>query len=398
MSLVRFWNRLNPFIRSRQARALHGLRSAHELQTILEQERNRADRTGREFSVVVFDVGNSDQDRAAVRHLVQVLDQRLRSTDEVGWFDEGRIGVVLPDTPAEGAWMLADDVCETIAANGPRPACTVYTYPSWWLPGGNKYPRQRQFADIVPEWDKAILRGLYQLVQPPAGGGTASAIQPTPTKALSPRRPVEGLETLFVRRLPLWKRAMDIIGAIVGLIISSPVMLAAAIVIKLTSRGPILFKQERAGRGAKPFTFYKFRSMVVEAEGRKNELMKFNEQTGPVFKIKNDPRVTRVGRILRRLSIDELPQFWNVLKGDMTLVGPRPLPCDESDASDQWQKRRLTVTPGLTCFWQVSGRSEVGFENWVRMDIRYAKARSLLLDLKILFRTLPAVLSRRGAH
>ncbi|MHC4481673.1 MAG: sugar transferase [Planctomycetota bacterium] len=211
-------------------------------------------------------------------------------------------------------------------------------------------------------------------------------------------RLVMPMELIMAAPLPPWKRLMDIVGATVGLVVLSPVFLATAIAIKLTSGGPAIFKQKRAGLGGKPFSFYKFRSMVPDAEWRKAELTEFNEQTGPVFKMKSDPRMTLVGRFIRKLSIDELPQLWNVLKGDMSLVGPRPPTLDEVPQYDEWQRRRREVTPGVTCFWQVSGRSLVAFPDWVRMDIRYVLARSLLVDLGILLLTVPAVISCRGAH
>ena len=211
-------------------------------------------------------------------------------------------------------------------------------------------------------------------------------------------KPVNGLEQIFVHRIPFWKRAMDIVGAIVGMIIFSPVMLAVAVAIKLTSKGPVIFKQKRAGLGGKPFIFYKFRSMVIDAEEKKKQLMKFNFRTGPVFKMNNDPRVTYVGKFIRKFSFDELPQFYNVLKGNMSLVGPRPLPVKENSNCQQWQNRRLEVKPGITCLWQISARHESDFDNWVRLDIKYVKKKSLLLDLKILFLTLPAVISRKGTH
>ncbi len=207
-----------------------------------------------------------------------------------------------------------------------------------------------------------------------------------------------GLDPLFLRPLPAWKRAMDIVGAIAGLIVLSPIMLAAAAAVKLSSPGPIIFRQERAGYGGRPFTFYKFRTMFKGAEATKDGLQPRNEQSGPVFKMTNDPRITPVGRFLRKTSIDELPQLWNVLRGHMSLVGPRPLPCEESDDCDGWQRRRLDLTPGLTGVWQVSGRCEIDFDEWVRMDIRYAEHRSLILDLKLLLTTVPAVLSGRGAR
>jgi lipopolysaccharide/colanic/teichoic acid biosynthesis glycosyltransferase len=177
-------------------------------------------------------------------------------------------------------------------------------------------------------------------------------------------------------------------------------MLVAAIAIKLTSRGPIFFRQQRAGLYGKPFTMYKFRSMVTNAEQLKQELQQLNEMSGPVFKITNDPRVTKVGAILRKFSIDEFPQVFNVLKGQMSLVGPRPLPVDEvARFDDVAHRRRLSVRPGLTCLWQISGRSDLhDFNEWVRLDLQYIDNWSLWLDCKILWRTVPVVLLGKGAH
>jgi lipopolysaccharide/colanic/teichoic acid biosynthesis glycosyltransferase len=208
----------------------------------------------------------------------------------------------------------------------------------------------------------------------------------------------DGVEQLLVRRLPRWKRVIDMAGAALGLILLSPVMLIAAIAIRFTSHGPVLFKQRRAGLGGNPFWIYKFRTMTTDAEMRKAQLRAMSEQDGPAFKIRRDPRITSVGRFLRETSLDELPQLWNVIKGDMSLVGPRPLPMDESANCDQWQRRRLDVTPGLTCIWQVKGRSRVSFAEWMRMDVNYICRRTLFHDVKILVQTIPAVLLRRGAR
>ena len=239
---------------------------------------------------------------------------------------------------------------------------------------------------------------LSQLQKTDSKSGSAVTIQTTEMPDRAFTKTVNGLEQIFVRRIPFWKRAMDIVGAIVGLIIFSPLMLTVAIAIKLTSKGPVIFKQKRAGLGGKPFTFYKFRSMVLDAENKKKGLMKFNFRTGPVFKMTDDPRITSVGKFIRKWSFDELPQFYNVLKGDMSLVGPRPPTLDEVPQYDNWQNRRLEVKPGITCLWQISARHKSDFDNWVRLDIEYVRKQSLLLDLKILILTLPAVLSRKGAH
>jgi exopolysaccharide biosynthesis polyprenyl glycosylphosphotransferase len=196
----------------------------------------------------------------------------------------------------------------------------------------------------------------------------------------------------------LVKRIIDITLSFVLLIAVTPVLIVVAALIKLTSRGPILFQQERIGRNKRRFFIYKFRTMVPNAEKMQTGLQALNEAGGPVFKIKNDPRMTPIGRVLRRLSIDELPQLFNVLRGDMSLVGPRPLPLRDYEGFDQdWQRRRFSVRPGITCLWQVKGRSNIGFDHWMELDIQYLDEWSIWLDVKILAQTIPAVLKGSGA-
>jgi len=195
------------------------------------------------------------------------------------------------------------------------------------------------------------------------------------------------------------KMLMDFFGALTLLILLSPLFLLVAVVIKCVSPGPVFFKQQRSGLSGAPFTLYKFRTMVTNAEQFKHELEAMNEMRGPVFKVTNDPRVTRVGKWLRRYSLDELPQLFNVLRGEMSLVGPRPLPVDEvKHFNDLAHRRRLSVKPGITCLWQISGRNQISdFKEWVRLDLEYIDNWSLWLDLKILLRTIPAVFVATGA-
>jgi exopolysaccharide biosynthesis polyprenyl glycosylphosphotransferase len=195
------------------------------------------------------------------------------------------------------------------------------------------------------------------------------------------------------------KHALDFVGAMVLLLLASVPMALAALAIKLTSPGPVLFRQQRSGLNGQPFTMLKFRSMRTDAEQLRHELEALNEMSGPVFKVTNDPRITPLGRFLRKWSVDELPQLINVLRGDMSLVGPRPLPVHEVKRfDDPAHRRRLSVKPGLTCLWQVSGRNKVkDFGEWVRLDLEYIDNWSLWLDFKILLRTIPAVLTGAGA-
>lgn len=193
------------------------------------------------------------------------------------------------------------------------------------------------------------------------------------------------------------KSCIDRIGGVFGFLLAIPIGFLAALAIKLEDGGPIFFKQIRSGRNGKTFTMYKFRTMVTNAEKQKEKLLKNNEMSGPVFKMSHDPRITDIGRFLRKLSIDELPQFINVLKGEMSLVGPRPPLPAEVIRYDRWQRRKLSVKPGLTCLWQVNGRNHVDFEDWMKLDLEYIDNWSLWLDTKILIKTVPAVFKGNGA-
>ena len=339
------------------SRAVHleGLNSPDEFQDILARERARADRAGNKFSLVAFTFPERDAGAQSTAGLMRVLAGRLRTTDETGWLEGGRIGVLLPNTPAVGAKKVARDVVSSFPRPGAAPSWRVYSYPSQEPP--SKFP-----------WEVTPLSGHI-----PTASGNAAAAHPA--------------EAFFVSRMPAWKRCLDILTASAGLVLLSPLFAAVAVAVKATSRGPVFFEQMRSGRGGKPFVMYKFRSMIDGAERQKRELAELNEQDGPAFKIEHDPRITPLGRLLRMTSVDELPQLWNVLQGDMSLVGPRPLPCDESDACRGWQRRRLDVTPGLTCIWQICDRSGVSFNEWVRMDVRYIRSRSLWRDFKLLLQT-----------
>jgi exopolysaccharide biosynthesis polyprenyl glycosylphosphotransferase len=193
------------------------------------------------------------------------------------------------------------------------------------------------------------------------------------------------------------KRVIDIVASSVALLVLSPILVGTAIAVRFTSRGPVLFRQERVGQFGRTFHMLKFRSMVQNAEELKAKLMAHNEQTGPVFKMQRDPRITSIGRFIRKYSIDELPQLLNVLRGDMSIVGPRPPLQSEVLRYQAWQRRRLSVRPGLTCVWQVSGRNQISFEEWMLLDMRYIDHWSLAQDLQLILKTVPIVLSGRGA-
>jgi exopolysaccharide biosynthesis polyprenyl glycosylphosphotransferase len=215
---------------------------------------------------------------------------------------------------------------------------------------------------------------------------------------------VDGIPFLTFHTIPhnlallVLKRGIDVALSAVMLLLALPVVLFVAVAIKLTGGGEVLFRQTRCGLNGRRFTLYKFRTMVEDAERRRQEVAHLNEMDGPVFKSRRDPRVTRLGRLLRKFSLDELPQLWNVLRGDMSLVGPRPPIPEEVAQYERWQRRRLSMKPGLTCLWQVNGRNQVqSFSSWIELDLEYIDSWSLSLDLKILLKTIPAVISGRGA-
>lgn len=340
------------------------LRPAAHFRAVIERERSRADRNGAALSLVAISELASRDARQSFGELVVYLSQRLRVTDDFGMLEDDRVGVVLPDADARGAWKVADDITAHMAARKSCVECEVFTYP------GDFDARGRE---------------------------KHSTLESVSIQGDSGSRPARPMAEILCRSLPWWKRSLDFIVSAAALVLLSPVFGLIAAGIKLTSPGPVFFCQTRCGLGGRPFPLYKFRSMVADAEVLKVDLEEQNEVTGPVFKIKEDPRITPIGRWLRRLSLDELPQLWNVFRGDMSLVGPRPPIPAETLEYDGWHRRRLEITPGITCIWQVSGRSNVPFTEWVRMDIRYSQRVSMAEDFRILLKTAPAVLSGDGA-
>ena len=206
---------------------------------------------------------------------------------------------------------------------------------------------------------------------------------------------VEKKESRLIYNLS--KRIIDIIGSLIGLILLSPILIIVGILIKFESKGPIVFTQKRVGKDGKEFDMYKLRSMVVNAEEIKEKLKEQNEMSGPMFKMKDDPRITKVGKFIRKTSIDELPQLVNVLKGDMSLVGPRPSLPNEVKEFETWMLKRLNVKPGLTCYWQVMGRNNIDFEDWMKLDVKYVNERSFWLDIKLIFKTVFVLFGDRNA-
>jgi lipopolysaccharide/colanic/teichoic acid biosynthesis glycosyltransferase len=322
------------------------------------RERIRVDRNGSPLAVLTIELPTDRATAHDFDFIGRVLVRRQRITDTIGFLSNGIIGVLLPDTPKSGAWKVASDVCAFYPVGHDRPNCDVIVYPDErpQLQEGESSPDLETVDDDLPA----------------------------------------SLDALLAQSTPIWKRTIDVLGAIVGLVVTSPIILVSAVAIKLTSGGPMLYIQEREGLGGRPFRMYKLRTMRTDAEQRQAEYRDFSEQDGPAFKMSNDPRTTWVGRWLRATSLDELPQLWNVLRGEMSLVGPRPLPTHESRGCLPWQRRRLWVAPGLTCIWQVQARNTVPFVEWMRMDLQYLRSRSLLCDLRLLATTPSSIVLKRG--
>lgn len=214
---------------------------------------------------------------------------------------------------------------------------------------------------------------------------------------ISESKSIVNKQRIYYKLYDYIKRLFDIVCSLAALIFLCPILLLVCIAIKAESPGPVIFKQQRIGSNGKPFKMYKFRSMVADAEKLKADLIKKNERNGPMFKMKNDPRVTKVGRFIRNTSIDELPQLVNILKGEMSIVGPRPSLPNEVKQFEPWMLERLNVKPGLTCYWQVQGRDNIEFEEWMKLDVKYIRDRGFLLDLKLIFKTFFVLLGDKSA-
>lgn len=392
-----------------------------ELRRLIEVERARADRSGLSFVLVVFHFGNEKS--AVVSAFARSLADRIRTIDHAGRLENGDFAAILGDTDSRGAMVFVEHLLERVAPEL-HPSVQFFVYPDAELPTPDDVDdddHSQPAADHVavsrggssnPSTSgKAVPPGAdLKQGKPDSGRQATSDTAVIDAKAFDQRHArqrtagadalgvtVQPLSQVFIRPLPLWKRGIDLLAASIGLLLLTPLLLTVVAAIKLTSPGPVLFTQLRTGLGGRTFKIYKFRTMCVDAEQKKKALRQYSEQDGPAFKMTDDPRITPIGKILRKTCIDELPQLWNVLLGDMTLVGPRPLPVDEADGCSQWQRRRVEVTPGLTCIWQVYGKSKVSFADWMRMDIRYIRLGTFGRDMRLIVRTLLAVLTARAS-
>jgi lipopolysaccharide/colanic/teichoic acid biosynthesis glycosyltransferase len=397
------WARFPGLHRNPQPRPDSALLGKEAFLHAIAKERARAERRDLTFCIVRIDFPGEAPpfpDRQFDRYLAACR-SRLRITDEIGIFQDA-LGILLPETIASQAALVASDLDQISRQLGWSVASDIYVWP---------VPDHASPANHAGDTPGSLHSRLDSATSfddrtPLADGVTGNDDSPIATAIHRPARVagisipsrtprVYPLETAI--KTPGWKRTIDIAGAAGGLLLLSPLMFATAIAIKATSPGPVLFQQWREGKGGKLFRIYKFRTMRVGADDEKQRLRALSEQDGPAFKIKNDPRLTGLGKYLRMTCIDELPQLLNVLKGDMSLVGPRPLPVDESLHCNRWQRRRLDVLPGMTCTWQVCGGREVSFDDWMRMDLQYLRQQGLVEDVRLLTKTALVTVLHRGS-
>jgi lipopolysaccharide/colanic/teichoic acid biosynthesis glycosyltransferase len=367
------------------------LLSAERFELAIAKECCRSERRDLTFCMVIFDFedGSAVSTTDSTVKLAAKFRERLRLIDEIGFYQE-TLAVLLPETTPAGAAVVANDLTRRGQSMGFQLSTEIFVYPETTIPSAKS-----DRADVENQCGEDSRSDSHS---PGEASNELEALNSDLQKpdVIEPRKgEVQAFK--FVRSTPIWKRCLDLCGASLGLVLLMPLFCVIAIAIKLTSRGPVLFTQMREGKDGRIFKIYKFRTMLQGADEQLPAIRNFSEQDGPAFKLKEDPRATPLGRYLRKCCADELPQLINIMKGEMSLVGPRPLPLDESYQCTTWQRRRLDVLPGLTCFWQVEGGREVPFDEWMRMDIAYTRSRNFLTDVKLILKTVVVTILHRGS-
>lgn len=387
-------NKLNPLRYLRKHRD-GGISSKEAFTAILKRERARADRNAHCFSLTVFNVSKEGSEKTLDR-FSDLLTERIRSTDVSGWLTDSHIGVLLPETPAAGAWILARHVCKVMEEESRSVKCDVFTYPSTMTSRFSDYnPRQMWFEDLANHQAEppSFLEGFSKSKIPDDLTRSSNGEKPH----IPETTPMTGLDLMSYlgEAPPPWKRGLDILGAPVLVLLFSPIMVGISLLIKCTSRGPVFFKQQRVGFMGNPFTCFKFRTMHLDADEtvHKDHISTLIQSDTPMTKLdtRKDGRIIPLGGLLRKSGLDELPQLFNVIRGEMSIVGPRPCIPYEYEEYDGWHRRRVDVIPGLTGLWQVKGKNRTTFNQMMRMDLAYSQRLTLWLDLSILFKTLPAI-------
>jgi lipopolysaccharide/colanic/teichoic acid biosynthesis glycosyltransferase len=360
--------------------------TAAQLNREVARERLRATRRAFPFCVITIEINSGQRRYRQSRLLARLLHRNLRMTDQKAFLGGSRFAVLLVDTPEMGGRSVVDRLTDLAAVKGLSVTMKLQVHdPNGFNDsdddetgtGGNRVDPMHK-NNGRRRGDEVDIRWL------PVNG----EVQVTSEDALVPQP----------RHRMVIKRTLDIVGSTFGLIVLSPILIAAVVAIRRGDGQTALFKQTREGKGGKPFTIYKLRTMVVDAEHSQAALREQSHRDGPAFKISHDPRVTPIGHLLRKTCVDELPQLLNVLRGEMSLVGPRPLPWHESRACNAWHRRRLDVRPGMTCYWQVNKSSVTTFDDWMRLDLRYLDQFNVFEDLKLIAKTVTVPMLGRGSE
>jgi lipopolysaccharide/colanic/teichoic acid biosynthesis glycosyltransferase/GGDEF domain-containing protein len=359
-------------------------RGPDEFHALILRERARADRNGHRFSLLVFRLTGDPKRRQAERQLVRLLNERLRDTDEMGWYDARHVAAILPYVLKENAARIAENLCRNVFGVD-EPIYTVYTYPESWFPPEENAAEDDKSAGPL-NGDKmraAMARQRLPLVFPDE----------------SPMAAMPAHARFLYRPIPPWKRVLDVIGSGLAILVLSPLFLLAALWIRLISAGPVFFRQERIGYMQQPFELLKFRTMPVNVDTTEHtryvrKLIVEDSENQPMTKLERPRTLIPMGRLIRAACIDELPQLINVWRGDMSLVGPRPCLAYEAEEYLRWHTRRFDSLPGMTGLWQVKGKNRTTFKEMIRYDISYERNRSLWLDLRILLMTPWAILKQ----
>lgn len=361
-----------------------------ETRAALDLEMDRAIRHNYIFSLVIFDLDRTQGSDETLAKITRAIPSNLRDTDTYGWYRERSLAVILPYATTQQARTIGQRIADQASLPTDK-AFKVFTYPTNWFDGRENAEGYAEDLDApkLPKADQER-RGETSMVN--EGTLTSPLLTGEEGRGVQPSE----IDSFIAKPLPFWKRGMDITGALIALIVFSPLFLIAATGIKLSSPGPILFFQERVGFQKKKFRLIKFRSMHINSGAEHHR--KFMENiivNGEIkdTKLQDDPRIFPFGKFLRKSSIDEIPQLFNILKGEMSLVGPRPCMEYEADLYLSWHTKRFYTMPGLTGLWQVSGKNLLSFKEMIRLDIHYQKHLSLLLDLTIIVKTIPAIIS-----
>lgn len=382
MAPFAFLDLLNPIRWFRRNAVFHGIHPADRFRDLIERERSRTDRTGVCFSMVVFKLAARKRDTYhTLYYLAGLLTSRARTSDEVGWFDRTSLAVLLVGSGEAGAAKFGQSVIASLPEGVAVPVVSVYVYPN--KREGEKQAQPRKY-DV-------------------AESGSEATIPSIPTFKYAVLTEDAAMPSVFARQLPLWKDILDVVIALVALILLSPLFLLIGIYIKIADPGPVFFRQGRIGFRGKKFECWKFRTMKVNNDAAAHEeylksLIKGGDQAMVKLDARKDPRIIPLGWILRQSGLDELPQLVNVLRGDMSLVGPRPCLPYEAKEYDQWHSERFDTAPGLTGLWQVSGKNRTTFKDMMRFDIRYSRSMSFWMELQILFKTFPAIAQQIRDH